>query len=179
MIIHLSSQGICKGANVAAYLIVARHTGKALSAVTVLTVKAAVIHVQQGHGAMCRLRPVPATLRRVFFDVLHEDRLPDSTIRRVWDAVLCISLLITAIYMPYTISFVDLDVNGLFSDGFFITGVLLDLSWLWEMFMETRCLPASPLQAAPGIVETTCTQCFALPEVGSRMCSYLLMCRDP
>ena len=108
---------------------------------------------------MCRLRPVPATLRRVFFDVLHEDRLPDSTIRRFWDAVLCISLLITAIYMPYTISFVDLDVSGLFSDGFFTTGVLLDLSWLWEVFMETRCLAVSLRQTAPDVGEVSSVSC--------------------
>lgn len=94
-------------------------------------------------AGVCRGLPVHLFLRRVFFDVLHRDREPDRHIRHMWNGCLWTVLSFTAIYMPFTLSFITLDRDALFSDGWFIVRVLLDIGWLGEILMQTRCSPSA------------------------------------
>eukprot|EP00892_Ulva_mutabilis_P002947 jgi/Ulvmu1/12653/UM094_0009.1 len=94
--------------------------------------------VKDCYSWICTILPFAAIFRRLFVDVLHKKQLPDWYICWAWDCVICTFLPVTAVFIPFAISFVEFDSSRLFYDGWFATHVLLDIIWLSDMAMQTR-----------------------------------------
>lgn len=99
-------------------------------------------------SAACRNAGSQAALKRVVWDVLRMNRRPDQSLRRAWDVIQLLNVVVIIIMVPFFASFVDYGIGswGHLAHGFTPWSVVMpsiDLLYLLDMVMQTRCFCSS------------------------------------